>query len=114
MLTVARPSLQDLAIPCMSMRALGDRTKNNAAGACVPYPYAYAYGDESPPGVVYDAARAGGRELSPARTTRVPRPRLRARAGKPASWPAISVLITADVAVHSGLINNYSAWALGY
>lgn len=71
----------------------------------------------SPPGVVYGAARAGARERSGRSrpralgATRVPRPRLRARAGKPASWPAISVLITADVAVHSGLI-NYSAWGI--
>ena len=57
--------------------------------------------------------RVAGSLRSRART-RVPRPRLRARAGKPASWPAISVLITADVAASTrGLINySYSAWGI--
>jgi hypothetical protein len=55
--------------PCMRARtsmALGDRTKNNTAGACVPYPYG-----EPAPGVVYDAARAGGGSARPRRSNRI-------------------------------------------
>ena len=77
--------------------------KNNAAGAGVPYPYAYTV---SPP------PRRGLRRCTsgwPGRSGRA-----RALGATRVPWPAISVLITADVAVSTrGLINySYSAWGI--
>jgi len=74
--------------------------KNNAAGACVPYPYAYTV---SPP------PRRGLRRC----TSGWPGRSGRARAlGSRGRGSAISVLITADVAVSSRGLINYSYYTL--